>query len=105
MIAVLIAGRLLQAPEPRQTKDGHSLVVASVRARLGKDGTETWQIQARDRAAQAALMRLAAGDFLAVQGVPTTRSATIKGEQIIQRVLFAETVLPLKPAGGVDAAL
>jgi len=105
MIASLIAGRLQQAPELRQTKDGQTVTVASVRARVGKNSTEVWQVQAHDRAAQVALMRLNAGDFVALQGVPNTRTASIKGQPVIQHVLFAETVLPLKPEGGSDASL
>jgi single-stranded DNA-binding protein len=103
MIATLISGRLVEAPELRQTKGGgHVVAFAFMRARLGKNATETWQVHVHDRAAQVTLMRLNAGDFVAVHGVPNTRVATV-GKPVIQHVLFAETVTPLKPGGGLDA--
>ena len=105
MIASLLAGKLIQGPELRQTKDGQSITVASIRARVGKSATETWQVLARDRTAQDALKRLDAGDFVSLQGVPNVRTATVKGETIVQRILFAEKVVPLKPEGGDDAAM
>jgi hypothetical protein len=97
VIASLIAGRLVQAPERRLTKDGQSLVVASVRARIGKNGTEVWQIHCHDRAVQGALMRLGAGDFLAAQGTPIARTASIGGQSVLQHVLHVEKVVALKP--------
>jgi|SRR5271166_1775777 len=103
MIVSMIAGRLLSAPELRRTKDGRTIVVASVKARIGRDNTEAWQVHAHERIAQAALRSCASGDFVSIQGVPSTRSASIKGEPVIQRILHAETVLPLKPEGGLDA--
>jgi hypothetical protein len=105
MIAALIAGRLQQAPELRRTKDGQTIAIASVTARIGKNATEVWQLHAHNRAAQAGLMRLNAGDFLSAQGVPSTRTAVLKGEPVVQRILHAETVTPLRPEGGPDAAL
>jgi hypothetical protein len=102
MIAALIAGKLLQKLEPRPTADGRTITVATLKARAGKSTSEVWQVQAHDREVQVALMRLKAGGFVAVQGVPNTRVATV-GKPVIQHVLFAETVTPLKPGGGLDA--
>jgi hypothetical protein len=75
MIASLIAGRLVGPPEVRQTAKGSTIVIATVRARIGKNATETWQLQARDKVAQATLVRMGSGDFLAAQGVPNSRVA------------------------------
>jgi hypothetical protein len=54
---------------------------------------------------KAALMRLNAGDFVAVQGVPNARVASVEGAPVLQHLLFAETVSPLKPEGGDDGSL
>jgi hypothetical protein len=105
MIASLIAGRSVGPPEVRRTAEGHTLVIATVRARVGKNTTELWQLQARDRPAQAALMRLGSGDAIAVQGVPNSRDANISGKPVIQRVLYVEHVLPLRSEGADDASL
>lgn len=93
----------MEAPELRRSKDGH--VVAFIRARVGKNSTETWQVHVHDRAEQVALMRLNAGAFVAVQGVPNARIASVKDRPVLQHLLFAETVTPLKPEGGLDADL
>ena len=77
--------KLLQAPELRQTKDGQTITIAYVRAReVGRTSTEVWQVHAHDRAAQVALMRMNAGDFVALQGVPNTRTASVRGEPVVQ---------------------
>jgi hypothetical protein len=105
MIAVLIAGDLVGDPEPRPTADGRTIAVATVKARVGKNLVEHWQIQAHKREIQLALMRLKAGDFVAIQGVPNARTVTVGGKPVIQHILFAETVTPLKPEGGDDVPL
>jgi hypothetical protein len=104
VIASSIARRLVGPLEVRQMAEGHTLVIATVRAKVGKNTTELWQLQARDRPAQAVLMRLGSGDASAVQGVPNTRVATV-GKPVIQHVLFAEHVTTLKPEGGGDGSL
>jgi hypothetical protein len=105
MICALIAGRLVGAPEVRQTSEGHALVIATIRARVGKNTNELWQLQARDRPAQATLMRLGSGDAIAVQGVPNSRDPNVSGELAVQHVLYVEHVLPLQPEGAIDASL
>lgn len=102
MIASLIAGKLLQAPELRRTRDGQTITIASVRARIGKNGTEVWQVHAHDRAAQVALMRMNAGDFVALQGVPNTRTASIKA-----KLSSSEYCSPRwsSPSGQMEAAM
>jgi hypothetical protein len=105
MIASLVAGSLVGPPEVRRTAEGHTIVIATVRARAGKNTTELWQLQARARPAQAVLLRLGSGDALAAQGVPNSRAANVGGKQIVQLILHAEQVLPLKSEGGDDAPL
>ena len=41
-------------------------------------------------------MRMNAGDFVALQGVPNTRTASVKGEPVVQHVIHAETVVALR---------
>jgi hypothetical protein len=84
---------------------GHALVIATVRARVGTNTTELWQLQARDRPAQAALMRLSSGDAIAVQGVPNSRDGNVSGKLAVQHVLYVENILPLQPEGAIDASL
>ena len=105
MIATLISGSLVEAPELRQSKDGHAVAFAFIRARVGKNLTETWQVHVHDRAAQVTLMPLNAGAFVAVQGVPNARVSSLNGPPVLQHLLFAETVAPLKPEGGEDGPL
>ena len=95
-----IAGRLIGAPEQRQTKDNKVIVWAKVKARLGRDQNELWTVLAYDRAAQAELMRLGAGEFVALQGVHQIRAATIHGEIVVQRTIFPEVVIGLRPREG-----
>jgi len=99
-VVTMISGRLLGAPEQRQTKDNKVIVKATVQARLGRDQNELWTVLAYDRAAQAELMRLSAGEFVALQGVHQVRAATIHGEIVVQRTIFPEVVIGLKPKKG-----
>jgi hypothetical protein len=105
VIAAIIAGRLLGPPEVRQTVENSTLVVATVRARVGKNTTEIWQLQVRDKVTQAALMRMGSGDFRSARGVPNSRTANVSGKLVIQLILHVEHVLPLRPEGGQDAPL
>jgi hypothetical protein len=105
VIASSIARRLVGPLEVRQMAEGHTLVIATVRAKVGKNTTELWQLQARDRPAQAVLMRLGSGDASAVQGVPNSPDATVSGKLVIQHVLYVEHVLPLRSEGGDDGPL
>ena len=102
MIVTLIAGKLSGAPERRQTSNGRSIVKASVKARLGREQTQTWQVIAYDPAVQTELMRLNDADFLCLQGVPIFRTATVKGEPILQYILHPEAILSLRPEGVLE---
>jgi hypothetical protein len=104
-VVTQIAGRLVGAPEQRQTKDSKVIVKATVKARLGRDQNEIWTVLAYDRAAQAELMRLGAGEFVALQGVHQIRAATIHGEIVVQRTIFPEVVIGFRPNGGLDDQL
>jgi hypothetical protein len=63
------------------------------------------RVQARDWPAQAALMRLGAGDAIAAQGTPNSRHATVSGKLAIQHVLYVESILSLQPEGAIDGSL
>jgi hypothetical protein len=99
MMATLLAGKLLQDPEPRRTADGRTIAIATVRARVGKSSSELRRVQAYERETQLALLRLKAGGFVALQGVPNARTANVGGRHAIQHVLYVEHVLPLRPEG------
>jgi hypothetical protein len=96
MIATLIAGQLATAPEDKRTADGRSQVVTSVRARLGRESVEGWQVIGRNPAVRNALLRLKLGEYVSVQGVPCVRTAKVQGETIVQRILHAEHVMSLR---------
>jgi hypothetical protein len=105
MIVTLLAGQLTTSPEQRKTKDGRTMVSASLKARLGRENVEGWQVIAYNHVAQQALLRLRAGEFLSLQGVPNIRTARVGGEPVLQRVLFIETVMALRTDGGDNAAI
>jgi hypothetical protein len=105
MIAVLVSGQITAKPEFKTTADNRKMVVSAIKGRLGRDNSEGWQLLAYVPAARHSLLRLQANEYVAVQGVPSTRIAKIGGEHVIQRLLFVEHVLSLKPEGGPNAAL
>jgi hypothetical protein len=105
MIAALISGQLIGAPELRHVADGRTITIGTIKARVGKNTTELWQAQAHEHAAGFALMRLNAGDFVAVQGVPNSQVVNANGKNVVRHVLYAEKVTPLRPEGGDDVSL
>ncbi len=102
MIDALIAGKLIEKPERRVSKDGVALVKAVIRARIGKTTTDTWELLTHDRTAMATLLTMQKGDALAARGTPMMRTARIGTETIIQKALNADTVLALSLTGGRD---
>jgi hypothetical protein len=105
MIATLISGRITSAPELRKTAEGRHQTVASIQARLGREGTEVWQAIAYNPSPRNALLRLKVGELVSVQGTPTIRMARVSGETIIRRILHVECVLPLRSGEGEDGSL
>jgi hypothetical protein len=104
-VVALISGQIIGAPELRPTADGRTITIATVKARAGKNTIELWQIQAHQQETGFALVRLNAGDFVSFQGIPSSRLAVVSGKQVVQHILFAETVTSLKPEGGDDGSL
>jgi hypothetical protein len=71
MIAVLVSGQITSQPEFKKSADGRSQVLTSVRARLGRDNSDGWQIIAHDPAPRSALLRLQNGEHCSIQGADT----------------------------------
>ena len=63
----IVIGSLFKMPEQRVSKSGKPYITASLKV---KDGAELqwWRVTAFSETAQTELMRLVAGDALAVQG-------------------------------------
>jgi single-stranded DNA-binding protein len=68
MTSVLIKGELFRAPEEKTSKGGNLFATATVRVRNG-DGSDFWRIAAFSETARAELLRLSAGESVAIQGV------------------------------------
>jgi hypothetical protein len=107
MIAVLLAGRLLTAPQEYENQSGTFTVKVKLKAALGREAAETWTLLAYAPAVRKEIMKLGAGAHLAVSGVPKTeitlqrRGANTEGETVIARTLFVDRVLSLVlPEGG-----
>jgi hypothetical protein len=105
MIAILIGGQITTQPEFKKSAGGRAQVMTSVKARLGRDSTDGWQILAHDPAPRNALLGLKVGEHVAIQGVPTIRIAKVQGEAVAQKILHAQHVTPLRSAGGDDGSL
>jgi hypothetical protein len=93
MISIMIAGKLVRAPEQRMSKGGKPFVSATIKATAGKDATEYWNVLAFGEAAHAEIMRLGEGEFLAVQGLPKLEAKLHEGEAKLQRSVFVDTVM------------
>jgi hypothetical protein len=102
MISILISGQLTCAPEHKMAADGRPMVTASIKARLGRDKSEGWQIISFSPVVRKALSGLTVGSYVAAQGSPAIRVARIGAEPVIQRTVFAEAVLALKPGEASD---
>jgi single-stranded DNA-binding protein len=67
MIGALVTGALFRAPEQKTSKTGRSYVSATLKVR-DDDATQWVRVTAFSEGAQTALLRLADGDAIAVQG-------------------------------------
>lgn len=98
MTYVLMTGSLYRAPEQKISKAGKPFVVATIRAKDG-EASAWWKVMGFSESAGAELMRLADGDAVSVQG--SMRAELYRpegGEARINLTVFADSVLPLRPA-------
>ena len=94
---VLLTGALFRAPEQRIGKSGKPFWSATLKVRDG-DATAWWKLLVFSETAGAELMRLGDGDAVSAQGSFKCEPYHKDGEQRIGFTLFADCVLPLKPA-------
>jgi len=97
LIATLVCGRLLTHPKEHESKTGNFLVKARLKAMLGREASETWELLAYSPAAREAILTLGLGAHLAVTGVPKTEITMRQDETVISRTLFVDRVLSLLP--------
>ena len=104
-VATLVAGQLTSAPEERKTKDGRTMVQATVKARIGRDGVQHVRLIAYSPAARNALLGFKLGEFVSAQGVPNVTAQRVSGDIVLTHTLFPEVVIGLRPNGGLDDQL
>jgi single-stranded DNA-binding protein len=96
MIAALVQGTLVRAPEQKTSKAGHSYVSATLKVRDG-DATQWVRVTAFSNTAQADLLRLADGDALSAQGRLSAEIYTgIDNIPKISLSIVADQILPLR---------
>ncbi|WP_292532291.1 single-stranded DNA-binding protein [Methylocystis sp.] len=96
-VHALITGTLFRAPEQRISKAGKPFWSATIRVKDG-DVTQWWKLLIFSESTGAELMRLGDGDAVSAQGVFKAEPYDKDGETRVGFTLFAESVLPLKPA-------
>jgi single-stranded DNA-binding protein len=98
---VHVSGTLFHAPESRTLKAGRANATATTAILKAKDGnyTQYWRIAAFSEPVQAELMRLTAGDAVAVEGALKAELYDRNGETDLSFGVIAEHVLPLRQPG------
>jgi len=99
MIATLICGRITNPPKEQESATGNLTVRCAVKAMLGREASETWQVVAHSPHVRETIMQLGVHSHIALSGVPRIEIASRQGETVIWRTLFAEKVLSLLPEG------
>jgi single-stranded DNA-binding protein len=98
---VRVSGTLFHAPESRTLKAGRANATATTATLKAKDGNHTqfWRIAAFSKPVQAELMRLTAGDAVAVEGALRAEVYHRNDETDLSFGVIAEHVLPLRQPG------
>jgi hypothetical protein len=91
----LICGRLINTPVEKQVSNGRTAATGTLKVGAG-DHAEFWIVSAFANAARSELMRLAANDHVAAQGVMEVTSQRVSGDLVIQRHLAADVVVSLR---------
>jgi single-stranded DNA-binding protein len=95
---VRVSGTLFHAPESRALKTGGARATATLKAKDGNH-TQFWRIAAFSEPVQVELMRLTAGDAVAVEGAFKAELYDRDGETDLSFGVIAEHVLPLRQPG------
>ena len=98
---VRVSGTLVQAPESRTWKAGRANATAATATLKTKDGNHTqfWRIAAFSEPVQVELMRLTAGDAVAVEGALKAELYERNGGTDLSFGVIVEHVLPLRQPG------
>jgi single-stranded DNA-binding protein len=98
---VRVSGTLCHPPESRTLKAGRANATATTATLRAKDGayTQFWRIAAFSDPVQVELMRLTAGDAVAVEGALKAELYDKNGEFDLSFGVIAEHVLPLRQPG------
>jgi single-stranded DNA-binding protein len=92
-VAVLVSGALFRAPERKTSQAGKSYVRATLKVQSTTDnGSDFWSLMVFSETTGTALLELADGDRVAVQG---TLKVGIYNNKV-QRTCFVDQVLPLR---------
>jgi hypothetical protein len=95
MIFALVTGTLFRNPESKLAKNGKTYAVATI---ISKDGGESTFVNlvAFSDSAKEAILELAAGDALSVQGKATIGVYEKNGEHRPSLSIIADKILPLR---------
>ncbi|WP_319798237.1 single-stranded DNA-binding protein [Nitrobacter sp.] len=97
---VLITGNLFRTPERKTSATGNAYVRATLKVAGADNGpAEFWSALIFSQSAQDEIVRLSAGDRISMQGsLKLSTYIAGNGETRIDRTIFADGVLALKPA-------
>jgi single-stranded DNA-binding protein len=98
---VRVSGTLFHPPESRPLKAGRASATATTATLKTRDGNHTqfWRIAAFSEPVQAELMRLTAGDAVAVEGALKAELYERNGQTDLSFGVIADDVLPLRQPG------
>lgn len=96
-VHVLVTGTLFRAAEQKISQAHKRYVTATMKAAsVDASNSEFWTVLAFSDTAQSELLRLSAGEKLAVQGGLKLTTFETNGEIRISRTVFADSVLALR---------
>jgi len=98
---VRVSGTLFHPPERRTLKAGKASATATTATLKTRDGNhmQFWRVAAFSEPVQAKLLRLTAGDAVAVEGALKAELYDRNGETDLSFGVIAEHVLPLRQPG------
>jgi hypothetical protein len=95
--SVMISGSLFRSPIQKTAKSGKLYTTATLKSVAGTE-VEYWTALVFGETEQAALLGLAVGEKVAVQGAMKLEAKASDGEVRIFKTIFVEALLALKPA-------
>ena len=96
-VSVMIAGALFRTAVQKTSKAGKVYTTATLKSVAGTE-VEYWTALVFGETEQAALLGLAVGEKVAVQGAMKLEAKASDGEVEIFKTIFVEALLALKPA-------